>query len=362
MTTGRELLAIGVAGVRRRGHPDPVEIEDRFHYGSAGKSLTALLLGILVEEKRISWDLALKDGLPEDWLPNLAPSLRRVHLQDLLVHRGGLTPNLKTFLGDETWKEVFFSTQAPRIQRENLLAKVLSKPPSAEPLSKWVYSNAGYTLAGYLAERATGETFEELIQEEIFEPLGMRSAGFGSGATTATLDQPWGHVETSEGIIPLEPGPFSDNPAAIAPAGRIHASLLDFGRYLRDHLRGEKDRSTLLPRSAYRELHRPRIDSGLKSQRYAMGWMVGVPPWSDRPSLWHDGSNGSFLTLVEIQPEEDRAFLVVTNQGGRKAFQALVEVMRGLHDPEKRRLAEPRVETPAEASLAAAASRPTSSP
>jgi CubicO group peptidase (beta-lactamase class C family) len=67
------------------------------------------------------------------------------------------------------------------------------KEPSQLNTGDYYYSNIGYAIAGFMAERITGQTWETQMKSKIFEPLGMSSAGFGPPGGNNQIDQPWGH-------------------------------------------------------------------------------------------------------------------------------------------------------------------------
>lgn len=105
-----------------------------------------------------------------------------------------------------------------------------------------------------MAERVTGKTWEELIREYIFQPLGMTHAGFGSTAGPGMLYGLVGHHFDDFGI-PV-PQPPQDVPVA-GPAGTIHASMEDWGKFIADMLRGLEGRGSLLLPATYEHLHTP---------------------------------------------------------------------------------------------------------
>jgi CubicO group peptidase (beta-lactamase class C family) len=83
-----------------------------------------------------------------------------------------------------------------------------------------------------MLERAGGKTWEELVVERVFGPLGLRSAGFGPQAGLGCVDAPLGHLVGADGTPkPMLAGPNGDNPAVIGPAGTVHLSILDFARW-----------------------------------------------------------------------------------------------------------------------------------
>ena len=59
-----------------------------------------------------------------------------------------------------------------------------------------MYSIGGFTVAAAMLELASGRTFEQLMMEELFSPLGMEGCGFGPTTTNSSLPptQPWGHM------------------------------------------------------------------------------------------------------------------------------------------------------------------------
>ena len=89
----------------------------------------------------------------------------------------------------------------------------------------------GYMLAGAMLERVTGRTWEELIVERVFEPLGLKSAGLGPQSTLGRVDAPLGH-EARDGQSPkaLLAGPGGDNPEVMADNPSANSSL-SFGMY-----------------------------------------------------------------------------------------------------------------------------------
>jgi CubicO group peptidase (beta-lactamase class C family) len=198
---------------------------------------------------------------------------------------------------------------------------MLQQPPSFEPGSRFEYSNAGYAAGGALLESAAGDPWETLIQEKILEPLGMRSAGFGApGSAKRSPDQPWGH--DSEGK-PVAPGPLADNPVAIAPAGAIHCSLLDFAVFAIMHCDRKTGQVLKQPKS-FEKLHTPVRDG------YAMGWLVAERPWAEGEALTHTGSNTMFTTTIWIAPKRRFAVMVATNIGQDVAAKGVDETVGAL--------------------------------
>ena len=311
---GGETVYRGAAGVRKTGSPEKVTIADPFHLGSDTKAMTALICGILVDRGLLSWDSTITEILGAGY-----PCRAEYHditLEQLLSHTAGLPAAIPT----AQWLE-FFPYDSPRgNDRERMVSVSLSLAPVSEPGSAFLYSNLGYVIAGYMAERAAGKSWETLMRTELFEPLGMTGAGFGppargdsqgaSGTGRDSITAPWGHAPQ-----PVDPAyEYADNPAALGPAGTCHASVLDLERYLsvyRDGGTGITGRR-MVSTETIDELTTPRLEG------YALGWLTGVSDQGKR-FLSHDGSNTMFYCSITVFPDDADAVIVLANRGDGEA-------------------------------------------
>ncbi len=296
---------VGAAGVRKRGTEIPVMLDDLWHLGSDGKAMTSTLIARLVERGLLKWDSALAEVFP-DLAPQMNPEFRRVTLLQLLSHRAGLPANLNLaeYLGNDV-----ASLRLRAVRQE------LAKKPESTPGSKYAYSNLGYIIAAAVVERTTGKTWESAIAEEVFDPLRMKSAGFGGTGTRGQIDQPWPH--TDDGEPTAENGPDMDNPPVMGPAGRIHCTIQDWAKFVQDQLRGARGAPALLKPETYQRLQTPPFGGD-----YALGWNVVQRDWAGGKALNHGGDNTMNFANVWVAPGRNFAILVCVNQSGNKAFQA----------------------------------------
>ncbi|MCK6479001.1 MAG: beta-lactamase family protein [Planctomycetes bacterium] len=305
---GGEIEALGAAGVRERGKPEKATAEDLWHLGSCTKAMTATLCGLLVEEGKLDFGTELLPALGEG-AAKADPGWKGCTLGMLLRNRGGASPEVPPPLWAAAWNHRGTDREA----RRDLVAGFLALPPKSKPGTAYAYSNMNFVLAGAVAEEAAGKGWQDLMRERLFRPLGMERAGFGAPGTAAKVDQPRGH--RADGT-PVPPGPGSDNPAAIGPAGTVHASLRDWARFVSLHLRGARGEGGLLKQETFRTLQVPPADG---RERYAMGWMETERPWAGGRVLTHAGSNTMWYCVAWLAPERDFAVLVCTNQGGEVA-------------------------------------------
>ena len=320
-----QTVAIGVAGVRTRGKSDKIATADRFHIGSDTKAMTAMLCGILVDERKLKWDLTLGETFPE-LKKSMHPKYQAVTLEQLLTHRGGAPGELEK---DELWGKLWQHKGTPTSARRLLLQGVTSQPPEAPPGEKYIYSNAGFSIAGHMAEKVTGKSWEDLMRERIFRPLGMTTAGFGAPGTRAKNDQPRGHKADGS---PVEPGPGADNPVAIGPAGIVHCSIGDWANFVAANLPSAKTK--LVKPETLEKLHTPAPGE----PKYAMGWIIADgQPWAGGPALTHAGSNTMWFAVAWLAPAKDFAVLVACNQSDDKACNDAVLALIADHFKGERR-------------------------
>jgi CubicO group peptidase (beta-lactamase class C family) len=293
------------AGVRKWGDPTPVTTNDIFHIGSCTKSMTATLTAMLIEEGKLKWDTTIAEVFPE-LVGKMDKQYETVTVEQLLHHRGGVP-------GDPppaAWKRAWEEKGTPTEQRREFIAAVLAQPPAAAPGTKMIYSNQGYAIIGFMLEKITGQDYETLITEKLFQPLHMDTAGFGPPGTPDKIDQPWGHLRKLFMTIPVQ----ADNPPAIASAGRVHCSLDDLARYAMFHLQPATN-GWLKPDTLAR-LHTPTTGGD-----YACGWVVLQRDWAGGTTLMHNGSNTMWYIVMWLAPKKNFAVIAATNIAGPDAEQ-----------------------------------------
>lgn len=313
-----QVVATAADGKRMSGSGVPIEIDDRWHLGSITKSITATMIARLVESGKMQWTDTVGERFPdasihEDWKP--------VTLHQLLTHTSGAPANFSFLV---MLQRPALGPECTQARREAVMA-VIAEKPAHPPGEKFAYSNVGYTIAGAMVEMATGESWEDLVKREVFEPLGITGAGFGPPKSQSkTLDQPRGHrtvLGWKFGVSDDE-----DNTPIIGPAGTVHMTLSDVSKYLTEHLRGELGAGKLLTAETYKRLHTPALND------YACGWVVKEPTYEIPHTMyWHNGSNTMWYALVVLIPGKNMAVAVTSNDGDMKqAESAAWEVVEAI--------------------------------
>ncbi len=293
---GGKITAIGATGLRSVDEDVLVTTADIWHIGSCTKSMTATLVGLMVDAGKLRWEQSVAEalsGVPCD------PAWRNITVWDVVTHRAGM----------ESWPSSFtvYPQHSPSENRLRFAQALLSQPPAAPP-GKSLYSNAGYGLLGAILERASGESYEAMLQHHIFEPLALKTAGFGAAATPGKFDQPWGHRRRGDRLVPVGPTPENQFPLVLAPAGCVHLSLEEFARYVAWFSSNEP---RLITAETFTRLHTP--PAGFN---YAGGaWESELPGIGGR-ALAHVGHMGGSFAVFYAGRDRDLACVSVFNTQG----------------------------------------------
>ena len=296
-------LAWGVAGVRSSRGTDPIQRDDRFHIGSLTKSMTATLVAKHVEAGELEWDSTIAQIDPE-LAAQIPERARAVTVRQLLSHRAGLSDDRHGMgMVMKMW-----SLPGTIIEQRAEAARLgLNAQGNREPGTEFVYSNMGYVVAGHLLEVITGESWEMLIERELFEPLGLDTAGQGPpGLDPEGGAQPFGHGGSAGAYTPIPQRIGADNPPPLGPAGRVHMSARDLASYAAVHLRGLLGQDSIIDAGSFRILH-----ADPESDGYALGW--GVQGQGPTERSLHAGSNTRWFALMMVWPARDIAVVVCMN-------------------------------------------------
>jgi len=306
-----KLHAAGVVGVRKYGEIVKAEINDPFHIGSCTKAMTGSLVCLLVQQGKLKWDTTLADYFPE-LKEFMHPDFRDVTLVHLLSHRAGMY----AFTSDngpltEEQIEEIYSLRSPCLQRRKGAEILLTYPPLHKPGSKFLYSNIGFSLVGAITEEIMDEEWEHLIKRLLFDPLGMKTAGQGAMGTPDQIDAPWQHRIKNDQIIPVNPGPHSDNSPMLGPGGRVHCSILDWSKYIQCFLKAYRNEPGLIGGKHLQQLRELPFKG-----TYALGWSTYQRGWGGGKVFTHDGSNNMNYAVAWVAPKKNFAVVTATNISG----------------------------------------------
>ncbi len=265
-----------------------------FEIGSITKVFTATLLADMARDGLLGIDDRVSLHLPAG--VELPSKGREITLADLSSHRSGL-PGLPRGLllpaMTTRRRNPYADWDAARLEEA-----IQRTRPRRAPERRARYSNYGVGLLGYLLARRAGTSYEELVQQRICRPLGLRDTGTEVDGGRLAI----GHTRGAS------PTPHWDL-AALVGAGGLRSTATDLLAFLRLHA----DRSERPLAVAARETQRPRARLG--AAHVGLGWLLLAP--RDRlrfELLLHEGGTGGFRAFAGLSPERRVAVVVLTNQ------------------------------------------------
>jgi CubicO group peptidase (beta-lactamase class C family) len=317
---GARNYAACALGQRRIGEREDVTIYDKWHIGSLTKSMTATVAARLVEQDKIKWTTTVEESFPE-WKSEMLAPWHKVTLEQLLSHTGGAPHEPPEDIWDETFNQ---RKGTPRAQRERFVHELLLRHTELEPGTHFLYSNQGYSIAGAMMERATSCNWEDLMQEMLFRPLSMTSAGFHAPGDLDSLSQPRGHRRhDDDSLQALEPDWQADNPAAIGPGGIVHCSIFDLVNYAAVHADQGHPSRKILTEQSWQKLHTPHPVPG---NEYALGLAKCDREWGGGGVFMHEGSNNYWFAVMWIAPQKRAAYAIASNCAGTPSAQGCDEI------------------------------------
>tara|TARA_R110002073_G_scaffold161300_1_gene316879 strand:+ start:2487 stop:3995 length:1509 start_codon:yes stop_codon:yes gene_type:complete len=280
-------------GTRKINENLPVNQNTIFGIGSISKSFTALTLGILVDEGKISWDDRVKDYLPyfELYDPYVSENFT---IRDLLTHRSGL----KEISGGTLWYH-------SELSRKDIIKKIKYLEPVSGFREKPAYQNIMYLVAGEIVSEVTGISWDEFLKNRIFDKLDMTNSTSISSVRESNKNLAFPHVwnENFKKIfVNQEKG---DN---LAPAGFIYSSSNEMINYMRMLLNdGVFKKDTIISKSTLKEIFKPQIiypiqgsPFGNEFTSYGFGWWV-TPRNNDKLIEHNGGIDGMHAKLFMIK-------------------------------------------------------------
>lgn len=288
------ILARGF-GVRDRERGLPVTPDTLFSIGSATKAFTSMTALMSADEGKLSLADSPKKYLPYFRLRDPEADARAT-LRDLLAHRTGLNRT-----------DLAMATGA--LGREELIRVAGLAKPAARLGEKFLYQNVMYTAAGEATARASGTTWEQLVKDKIFRPLGMKSTVLTFREMQKSPDFSYGYDHDADTGETRRLRMLED--FAAAPAGAVISNARDMGEWLRLLTGGGTyGNARLVSEKGFGELMTKQVGvaPGLD---YGLGWFLRG--WRGRRVVDHGGNLEGFNAMVAFMPEERLGFAMLSN-------------------------------------------------
>jgi CubicO group peptidase (beta-lactamase class C family) len=262
----------------------PNDADTLFEIASITKPFTATAIVKLAQQGR----LALDDSIARH-LPGVPEPSRAITLRQLLSHTSGIPRGNGAGRGDDLAKAV---------------VEYLGTGPRHAPGTRYEYWNGGYALLAGVIERASGRSYTQYLEEELFAPAGMRSTGFTGDTDLDPARDALGISSKGAPRRALE-HPYGSYGYQYRGMGGIVTSVLDLYRFDR-----ALAQDLVLDEAHARELFTP-VKEG-----YALGWKIGRAAGGGvRQS--HGGGVRAFVSEFRRYPEQDACIAVLCNRDDR---------------------------------------------
>jgi CubicO group peptidase (beta-lactamase class C family) len=268
----------------------PNEPDVKFRLGSITKQFTAMLTLQLVEQGKLKLDGKITDYLP-DYRKDVG---ERVTIHHLLTHTSGIPSytSAPKFMEDVSRNPYAVS---------DFVKKYASGDLEFEPGAKWSYNNSGYFLLGAIIERVTGKPYEQVLKENILDPVGMKNTGYDRH-DTLIAKRANGYGKTPLGY---RNAPYLDMSIPYA-AGSMYSTVEDL--YLWDQaLYTDK----LISAKSRELMFTPTL------QNYAYGWVVTKAPLAPSKEpvtiVTHGGGINGFNTLIVRLVNDKHLVVLLSN-------------------------------------------------
>jgi CubicO group peptidase (beta-lactamase class C family) len=300
----------------------PVQADTKFRIGSVTKQLTAAVILQLAAEGKIKLDGKITDYLP-DYRKDTGD---KVTVHQLLNHTSGIP----SYTGNPD----FF----PKVSRNPYTVADFVKAFSSgdfefEPGTKFKYNNSGYFLLGAIIEKVTGKTYEAVLKERIFEPLGMTNTGYDKYAEILTK-RAGGYEKTPDGY---RNAAYLDMSLPYA-AGSLYSTVEDLYKW---------DQALYADKILSAESKKLMFTPGLA--QYGYGFFIAEQPLGKAGEktklIQHSGGINGFNSLLTRLPDKQQTVIILDNVGlGRyqeNITNSIVNIINGQpFDTPKKSIAE----------------------
>ncbi len=283
----------------------PVTTQTIFAIGSSTKAFTTFVMGTLVDEGKFSWDRPVMEYIPNF---RLHDDFATTHLtpRDMVTHRCGLPRH------DLAW----YNNNS--LTRKEMVERLRYYQPSKELRESFQYNNMMFLTSGYLVELITGRTWEDVVRDRVFKPLGMARSNFSVDDSQKDADFAFPYEENDDVVKRMN----FRNIDQVGPAGSINSCVDDMTNWLRVQLaEGEFNGQPIIGAATLKEIHAPQVTLGtipeqpeLAPASYGMGWFV--QPYRGHLCLHHGGAIDGFIALVSLFPNDGLGVVAFSNFNG----------------------------------------------
>ena len=291
-----------------------------FGVASNTKAMTAAALGMLVDEKKMTWDTKVIDIIPEFKMYDPFVT-NEFTVRDLLTHRSGLGLGAGDLM---IWPD------SSTVDKKQLIHNLRYLKPVSSFRTKYDYDNLLYIVAGECVSRLSGITYDDFIETRIFKPLGMTKTAASWYRLKDKSNVIDGHAPYEGKLLPVG---LSFGEIANA-AGGVYSNVTDMSKWITAMINGGKYGDQLEKRlfsaEVAKELWTPQtiINNGNPTSfsSYGLGWFLSSVNGNFQAT--HTGGLSGIVTQVTILPDLKLGIIVLTNQQSGAAFNSVTNSIK----------------------------------
>lgn len=282
-----------------------IDAHTNFDIASVSKMFTALCVGILAREYKVSYEDLLGDLIPE--MRNAAPHVR---LRHLMHHTSALPDYMELFA-----QKGLHSTD--RLGMQQTLEILSQQPPAPMPGQEFSYSNSGYVLLSAVIERVTGLTTAQFMHENIFAPLGMKTTRLVDRMPPDFPDLAQSYDNIDNGLtMNTEVNPLWD----MTGDGQIYSNLNDLGLWVKE----------LMSPIVFADILPNLMKCGTFDDGSALNYGAGFIHEYENGQhiIGHDGGWAGFRSSLLILPDTRQAVIILSNRADFETGELAMKVAK----------------------------------
>ncbi len=257
----------------------------KFRLGSVTKQFTATLILLLQEDGK----LHIEDPVGK-YLPDAPKTWEKITLANLLGHTSGI-PNFTADKEFATW------SMSPHTHAEEI-AFFRDKPLDFEPGSQFAYSNSNYEVLGAVIEKVSGREYAGLLNERIFQPLGMHDTGLDTDELVLP-QRAQGYQPGKDGLVHER----SESMSVPWAAGSLYSTTGDLLRWMHGLFGGKI-------------LNEASLKAMTTAGKGDYGLGLTVSRRDGLEVVGHNGGIEGFVAQLTYLPERQLAVIVLSNVDG----------------------------------------------
>lgn len=297
----------------------PVSDCTMFRVGSVSKPFVALSAMILQERGVINIHDRLRETAPEVEFTNRWEDTHPVRMVHLLEHTAGF---------DDVHPVEFLANAEGWSTLQGLQLHPHTRTSRRKPGMFMSYSNIGTTCAAYVVEKMSHQPYEEFVQVNLFDPLGMNNSGFFLNDYMIS--------NLAKGYASNDSRPVEYSHILARPSGALMSNVTELAALVQLFLnRGTFSDHQLLKPGSVDRIERTGTTLAAQSgyeRGYGLCMFSGL--WQGYPIFYHHGTINGYISSLQYCPELEIGFIILTNTSRETGLPGFIHEFQSLVIPD----------------------------